>query len=153
MKPFRITIHCTATPNGERRDVEVIRAFHKAPPPHGRGWSDIGYHSLIQPDGEVQPGRSLTEQGAHVSGANEGNLGICLVGTDRFSWRQLSALKSHVETLMMLYSIKPWEIRCHNQFPSAIAQKKACPSMEIGRLLYWIVTGDRDAVACYVRPE
>lgn len=150
MKATRITIHCSDTKNGEHYDIKKIRAFHMAMPPNGRGWQDVGYHLVIQPSGEVQNGRPLNQVGAHVEGANLDNIGICLIGHDRFSWEQLDALRYKLDVICMTYSIPKWAIYCHNQFPSAQKQGKQCPSMEINRLLYWYVTGDSKVLEPYI---
>ena len=69
-------------------DAAMIRSWHMNPKVHPpNGWSDIGYHYVIlddthptQPDGMIQPGRSVTYQGAHVAGVNHMSIGICCVG-------------------------------------------------------------------------
>ena len=38
----KIIIHCTATREGDDISVDTIRRWHLA-----RGWSDIGYHYVI----------------------------------------------------------------------------------------------------------
>ena len=45
-----IIVHCTATPEGRPVSVATVRKWHKA-----NGWSDIGYHYLIDLD-EVMAG-------------------------------------------------------------------------------------------------
>jgi N-acetylmuramoyl-L-alanine amidase len=145
VKPYRITVHCAASADGKRRDISDIRRDHLA-----RGFHDVGYHLVIQPDGEIQRGRSLTDDGAHVEGANQGNIGICLPGTSHFTRSQLIVLRDQIMALGQIYDIPLWEVRCHYQFPSAIKQGKTCPNMEIGRLLSWLITGDLKAVEPYL---
>lgn len=43
-------------------------------------WSDIGYHFLIDIEGNCFEGRELCFQGAHVEGNNKENIGICFLG-------------------------------------------------------------------------
>jgi len=162
MIPTRVTIHCSASKNGQAWPAVEIRKFHMAAPPQGRGFKDIGYHLVIQPDGQVERGRGLNAQGAHVMDAagdifdvqntkdNEGNIGICLVGDTLFTREQFDALRSQLESLRMTYSINSWEIRCHNQFRSAIAQGKTCPNMEIGRILAWYIGHHEKAIEQYL---
>lgn len=45
-----------------------------------RGWSDIGYHFLITPDGKVYEGCKLGYKGSHVGGQNTGKIGILVMG-------------------------------------------------------------------------
>lgn len=70
-----ITIHVSATPEGEDFSVDQIRQWHK-----NRGWNDIGYHFVIGLDGTIQMGRSLERTGAGVFGHNRNNVQICLIG-------------------------------------------------------------------------
>lgn len=145
MKPWRITIHCSDTKNGSRVPAATIRQWHL-----DRGWNDIGYHLIIQPSGEVENGRPLNEQGAHVEMANEGNIGICLVGKDKFTPEQFAALRYKLNSLCLTFDIKKWDIYCHNQFESARRQGKTCPNVDANKLAYWYATEDERAVAQYV---
>lgn len=97
-----IVIHCAATPNGKtyriaaldvahqmrgfKRDSQARRNFN----PELRG---IGYHFVIEVDGSIQTGRGLEEIGAHVQGSNAKSVGICMVGTDKFTQAQWQALR------------------------------------------------------------
>ena len=75
MRPIRrIVIHHTATPADWT--VDRIRREHV----EGRGFSDIGYHYIVYPDGSVHPGRPVARPGAHAKGANADSIGIALVG-------------------------------------------------------------------------
>ena len=56
--------------------VKSIQEFHQ----DGRGWSDIGYHFLVDMAGNIYQGRPETVLGAHVGGANTGNIGVCALG-------------------------------------------------------------------------
>ena len=56
--------------------VKSIQRFHQ----DGRGWSDIGYHFLVDMGGNIYQGRPETVLGAHVGGANTGNIGVCILG-------------------------------------------------------------------------
>jgi N-acetylmuramoyl-L-alanine amidase len=110
-----IVIHCSATPDGVRlaRGKQppnvVIDGWHKQ-----RGFrrdseaqresqtsdlGSIGYHFVIDLDGRVYPGRSLIEPGAHAAGFNASSIGICLVGTERYTALQFVALASLVRSL------------------------------------------------------
>lgn len=80
--PYRATFHHTVTPNGETGDaaksrVKNIQNYHQ----NVRGWCDIGYHLLVDPDGVLWRGRQYTsKRGAHVGGQNTGNVGIAFLG-------------------------------------------------------------------------
>ncbi|MBX3277751.1 MAG: N-acetylmuramoyl-L-alanine amidase [Acidobacteria bacterium] len=76
-----LIVHHTATAN-EAADwaafVRSIWSFHV----FTRGWSDIGYNYLIDPNGIVYEGRSggPDVQGAHFICANAGTMGVALLG-------------------------------------------------------------------------
>ena len=70
-----IIVHCTATPEGQPRTVEQIRAQHKK-----KGWADIGYHILVTLDGKAYLGRDMDVSGAHAEGHNSHSIGVCYVG-------------------------------------------------------------------------
>lgn len=136
MTPNRITIHCSATPNGEDYDVEKIRRYHV----DELGWSDVGYHLVIQPSGVAQRGRDFRVQGAHVSGYNEGNVGVCLVGTDQFTMDQFDpGLRTYLGYLKRTFGVPAHEIfRLHNEFDDS----KTCPNIEKGALYAWYYEDD-----------
>ena len=83
MTPVRhITIHHDGMPPVSLNSraqiaarIEVIRAGHRA-----KGWGDIGYHFIVDPQGAVWQGRALLWQGAHVKDRNEGNVGVLVLG-------------------------------------------------------------------------
>jgi len=108
MRPINeLIIHCTATPADWRAGsktsakVSAIRQMHK-----NRGWSDIGYHHLIDRDGTVAKGRPIERIGAHVKGHNTGTIGVSLFGghgssendrfEDNFTPEQDAALRAYI---------------------------------------------------------
>ncbi len=145
MKPSFITIHCSDSKNGGPVTIADITAWHKA-----RGWSTCGYHGVILSDGVFQQGRPDDYQGAHVEKHNEGNLGVCLVGTDKFSQAQFDTLKWYIKSKMAAYAITADKIFCHCEFNTAIAQGKTCPNMSISRLKAWLIDDVQDAISIYL---
>ncbi|TPW20652.1 MAG: N-acetylmuramoyl-L-alanine amidase [Elusimicrobia bacterium] len=82
MDPYRLTVHHTMGHQtvGEAETAAAVRGiqgFHQGPE---RGWADIGYHFLIDGEGRVAEGRPANVLGAHAAEANQGNLGISLMG-------------------------------------------------------------------------
>lgn len=71
-----IIIHCADTPEGRDVRADEIRRWHK----NERGWSDIGYHYVIDLDGTIEAGRDVETAGAHCTGHNAKSIGICYVG-------------------------------------------------------------------------
>ncbi len=70
-----LVVHCTATREGQNISTETVRQWHL-----GKGWSDIGYHYVIELDGSIHEGRPVTRIGAHVRGFNKHSIGISYVG-------------------------------------------------------------------------
>lgn len=123
----KIIIHCSATPEGRDVKTETIRQWHLK-----RGWSDIGYHYVIELDGKIVPGRPLERVGAHCRGENRGSIGICYVGgvneemipKDTRTEAQRAALHSLLFDLTDNFANAT--IHGHNEFSS-----KACPSFNV----------------------
>jgi N-acetyl-anhydromuramyl-L-alanine amidase AmpD len=111
-----IIIHCTATPNGKDIRAKDIDVMHKA-----RGFKrdsqairnfnpdlkSIGYHFVITTDGHIETGRGLEEVGAHVQGRNTGSIGICMIGTDKFTAAQWETLRTVIINLSTIIQGKP----------------------------------------------
>lgn len=78
----RVFLHCSASDDtvllGEHM-VDEIRRWHKA-----RGFSDVGYHFLIDKMGEVMAGRSLEKTPAAQKGHNTGTIAIMVHGLEKF---------------------------------------------------------------------
>ena len=137
MIPSRITIHCSASKNGASVSIEEITKWHIA-----RGFHTIGYHFVVDVDGKVKEGRSVDRDGAHVEGANTGNLGICLIGTDKFSQSQFASLRSLVLGLCWKHDIPYYEVWCHYQFKSAIDAGKSCPNIPVQKIISFLHDAD-----------
>jgi N-acetylmuramoyl-L-alanine amidase len=115
----RIIIHCAATINGRQLSTthktaaDIIDEWHKgAGFQRGAGAVSafnphlhyIGYQYVIDTDGTVETGRAIGETGAHTRGYNKNSIGICLVGTDKFTPAQWQRLAELVSELRKTYS-------------------------------------------------
>jgi N-acetylmuramoyl-L-alanine amidase len=69
-----------------------------------RGFADIGYNYLIDPNGVIYEGRSGGDdvQGAHFSGVNAGTMGIGMLGTFTY-------LEPTREALLALEGLLAWK--------------------------------------------
>lgn len=70
-----LVCHYTATFEDQDIGAREIDVMHKA-----RGWSGIGYHTVIRLDGRIERGRDERRVGAHVKGQNTGLYGLVTVG-------------------------------------------------------------------------
>jgi hypothetical protein len=86
--------------------VDNIRHQHI----NSNGWSDIGYHRLIDRNGDSFAGRDEQYVGAHAEGANSDSIGICMMyGTDDSSVTKESvdALVTYLISKHKQYNIIP----------------------------------------------
>jgi N-acetyl-anhydromuramyl-L-alanine amidase AmpD len=132
-----IIVHCSATRpdwmDGHSTEAKVaeIRDWHVS----GNGWSDIGYHYIIDRDGTVAKGRPLARAGAHTRGRNANSVGVCLIGghgsastdsfSDNFTPEQDEALRNLLTSLMQTYNTIS-KVSGHNQYAA-----KACPGFSV----------------------
>ena len=133
-----IYLHCTATEPGKEVDVKAIRRFHV----DVRGFSDIGYHYVVQPDGYIMGGRDIHKKGAHVKGDNSRSIGVSMVG----NWDiaiptrddpQIWATGELLARLCHLYDIEPdtYGLLLHRECdirPMVPLAHKSCPGNNIG---------------------
>ena len=145
MIPLRIVLHCTDTTDLKSVNIDHIEEDHKA-----RGFGGIGYHAIIQPDGQLVYCRGLNEVGAHVAGHNNGSIGVALAGSKKFTGPQFDRFRSFCQDIFLHYpSVRKWEIYSHAEFDSAIKQGKTCPNIKHKQLLYFVTTGEYSSVIEY----
>lgn len=131
-----IVVHCTATPaawmarNSFAERFAEIRRWHMK----DRGWSDIGYHHVIDRDGAGKAGRAETTIGAGVMGHNSGVIHISLIGgadsaatdqfSDNFTPQQDAALRQLIREISGRTAIE--KVTGHNEYAA-----KACPGFMV----------------------
>lgn len=124
----KIIIHCTATREGDDISVDTIRRWHLA-----RGWSDIGYHYVIDIKGNINAGRPIELMGSHTRGENKYSIGVAYVGgveadgvtpKDTRTKAQKDSIIRLVKKLKGCYP--DVSIHGHNEFSN-----KACPSYNV----------------------
>ena len=87
----KIIIHCTATREGDDISVDTIRRWHL-----NRGFSDIGYHYVIDIKGNINAGRPIELIGAHCKGETNIQLGLhMLVVLKRMAKHQKTQEQKH----------------------------------------------------------
>ena len=102
-----LVIHCSDTYADQGVTADDIRRWHV----DDNGWSDIGYHWVIERDGQIKRGRHAQSQGAHVRGHNHESIGICLIGgkgndggpVDNYTAQQWLILEMLIEVLRLRY--------------------------------------------------
>ncbi len=122
------------------RQVKNIQDFHQ----NGRGWSDIGYQFVMDQNGRLYQGRPFMNnnvpyaegpplaQGAHVGGANTGNIGVSVLGCyhppegsncrDEMTPAALDSLLTKFAYLVERYGVTFPNIKGHRDFSAT-----ACP--------------------------
>ena len=135
MDPAKITyltIHCAATPRG--RDVKAATISQWDIGKFGQ----ISYHHIVELDGTRVRTLRDDQRGAHVGGANTGNIGICYVGgvekDNRPADTRTDVQKAALLTLLRTYRGRyPGIIvRGHRDWPGVA---KACPSFDVAAWL------------------
>ncbi|WP_226782220.1 N-acetylmuramoyl-L-alanine amidase [Oceaniglobus trochenteri] len=101
---------------------------------HDNGWSDIGYHRVVPPQGGVVTGRSIYRVGAHVKERNRGTIGICMIPVrthagiktfeDYFTPEQRESVRSYIADLRTLTDIT--KVSGHNDYAN-----KECPGFKV----------------------
>lgn len=132
-KITKVTVHITASnPDSTPADIE---AMHKA-----NGWSQCGYHFLVDKKGVIFPMRPENLTGAHVGGHNSGNIGISYIsrGSDTDSKAEFGKYMTgeQREGIILItaqvckkYDLDPYKaVFGHNEFPRV---GKACPCFDV----------------------
>ena len=128
----KIIIHCSASEFG---NAQRIREWHLE-----KGWSDIGYHYVINngkvfkddkinqivQDGFIEKGRDDSIVGAHTQGQNSNSIGICLIGNKDFTEEQFNSLNTLLDSLLKAYNLTKNDVYGHYNFSS-----KTCPNFDV----------------------
>ena len=106
-----LVVHHTAIAIGgdERPPVERIRALYQFHA-ENRGWGDIGYHYLIDEEGQIYQGRAGgdTVVGGHAYCNNIGTIGVAMLGNfdvEQPTQEQIKALQWLLDDLARTYDI------------------------------------------------
>jgi N-acetylmuramoyl-L-alanine amidase len=116
-----LVVHCSDT-----QDDKPLTAFdiHKM---HLKfGWDGIGYHKVIQRSGKIENGRPEYWIGAHVKGKNDISLGVCLIGSHKFTVKQFISLERVLKKWKSLYPKA--EIIGHTDTGNT---QKTCPNFDV----------------------
>ncbi|MDD2890001.1 MAG: peptidoglycan recognition family protein [bacterium] len=125
-KVIKIYIHHSAL--SPDIGLEAIRELHIK-----RGFDDIGYHFVIEKNGEIRKGRDINIQGAHVKGDNMESIGICVCGhfeEDYPNKLQIKALRILIKKLFKEFG--ELQLLGHKDFSLA---DTLCPGQHLYELL------------------
>jgi len=124
-----IILHCSDTPEGRDVRAETIKGWHV----NERGWSDIGYHYVIELDGSIIEGRKEERNGAHAAGYNSNSIGVCYVGGKTKDMKMPKDTRTEDQIISMFWLLKNLkdkypevQIIGHNNIST-----KDCPSFDV----------------------
>ena len=126
-----VIVHITAS--NDNATVEDIRRGHIQ-----RGFSDIGYHWIVDRAGVVHKGRDEDLVGSHVAGYNHDTIGISYIARGKDSDQngeygkymtesQRIALEKKIADILIRYKLEPKDVSGHNTYNLG----KACPCFVI----------------------
>ena len=120
-----VIVHHTGA---EEKDAAQVRRYHLS-----LGWVDIGYHYVVERDGTVVSGRSLSLQGAHCAagGMNFYGIGVALLGNLE-NHPPLAAQRTSLNNLLLelcrRFNIPAQRVLGHREVPGAAT---ACPGRNL----------------------
>ncbi len=131
-----IIIHHTWKPTGIGKDGKPILTRKYADEINrahiiDRGWNEMGYHFLINPNGIVQYGDRWLEQhaGAHCVGHNLAGIGISFVGNFDVNYPTIYQMETLYELVAELlynnFMAYDYEVHYHREFAH-----KTCPGSQ-----------------------
>ena len=127
MKIQKLVVHHSASSSATTKKVDIEK-WHKQ-----RGFSQIGYHKVIEASGNIVNDRPETIQGAHAKGANKASLGVCIVGnfeTNTPSTVQINALVKILTKWCKTHNLKAANIYGHFNVPGGTT-KTSCPGKHL----------------------
>ena len=146
-KVDKVFIHCTAYSHQDLFGgdlVNAIRGWHQK-----RGWSDIGYHYLIDCQGKLLTGRNIEQIPAAQYMHNSRTIAICLDGLyeEQFNEKQFDTLKQWASQVCLAYD---GNITFHGHCE---VSNKTCPVFDYKKVLELDENGYRREQEIEHKPE
>jgi N-acetyl-anhydromuramyl-L-alanine amidase AmpD len=116
-----IIVHHSLTKQGS---AEAFARYHV----ETQGWPGIGYHFVIEKDGDIDWCHDLEVKSYHVGNSNKKSLGVCLVGDFRSELptkEQMDSLYKLLDALMLDLDVDVAEVKGHSEMPGY--DWKPCP--------------------------
>ena len=150
---IKLTLHHAAGFSADNIDegkeqLRAIQDLHQ----FVRGWSDIGYHFVVDKAGNIYQGRPETVIGAHVLDNNTGNIGVCVLGCyhppelycgDWLTDATTNSLVALYAWISGEYNYDPNVLKGHRDYPY---NDTSCPGNNVYEKLSWF----RDEIERYM---
>lgn len=167
INPTHIVIHHSAGNTTSNDFAAVVRGywdFHV----NTRGWSDIAYNWLIDPNGVIYEGRGNRTRGAHSPCMNGSSTGICLIGNYSTHKPNTTIIKATEKLIAWDASNKDIDVlassyntslrkrianvsghrTAKDQYPSSRCTSTSCPGTHVASLLNTIQS-NVSKMSCY----
>ncbi|MBI2320633.1 MAG: N-acetylmuramoyl-L-alanine amidase [Chloroflexi bacterium] len=136
--PTHIVIHHTVTSNAATdwaQQVRIVWDFHA----RTLGWGDVGYHYLVDPQGNIYQGRAGGDNviGGHTFAFNRGTVGLALLGT----FVGVQPTPAAREALAQLVAWTCTRRSIEPRVQAAITAERSCGAMAVSKPT---VAGHRD---------
>jgi len=157
-----IIVHHSAGSNNATDFVQVVRDIYILHT-QNRGWSDIGYNYLIDPEGRIYAGRDPADgeqdkvRGAHFCASNSGTMGICLLGnfeeiqatdTTYAALKNLLSWKISKEDQLTATGINPHPL--NSNLPQIAGHQDGCSTLCPGQFVYDQLPSIREQVEAII---
>ncbi|MDD5431010.1 MAG: peptidoglycan recognition family protein [Candidatus Pacebacteria bacterium] len=138
--PDKIIIHHTADSDNRPQFDKINRAHKERTFPLSSLGYYVGYHYLIERDGNITQARKNSDEGAHAVGQNISSIGIGLSGNFDVEWptvQQKTALTALCTKLFEDLNIPLSEIYNHKDFGDT-----SCPGKYLDKnTVKWLIVG------------
>lgn len=131
-------LHHTAGSGSDETAMRAIQDFHMAPPPIGRGWSDIAYSFLVDndpPDVDIFEGRGAGIAGGHTKGRNTVSHAICVIGNFTNTPPKDETLEAVIDLAVHGYRQGWWRAGFSGGHRDAPGANTSCPGDALHRLI------------------
>jgi N-acetyl-anhydromuramyl-L-alanine amidase AmpD len=123
-----LTVHCAATPEGKDFSADTVASWDM------QRFGQESYHHIVTLDGVDHVRLADNVRGAHVAGANSGNIGVCYVGgldaNQHPKDTRTDAQRATLRAIVAAYRAKYPGIVVlgHRDWPRVL---KACPCFDV----------------------
>lgn len=126
MKWTGVMVHHSASTDTESVETHRFRREHQE-----KGWSDIGYHFVVENVGNeyaVLVGRPLNRSGSHCPGVNKTHIGVCFAGN--FELGPPSSGQLEVGAALIAGLLDAFELSTDSVIAHRDRRATACPGSE-----------------------